>query len=155
MKKFVFFLAVALMLATGSRAQGINDTRHAIGLRGGWGAELSYQHYIAPETRLEGTIGVNRYGFSFEGMYQVMNDIMIDAPGEMKWYAGVGFGFGNWSNHRFKHGFSAGMLGQAGIEYAFMEAPLMLSFDYRPGLYFTPEFDFDWSGFALGLRFYF
>ena len=118
------------MLSFAANAQGINDTRHAIGVRGGWGAELSYQGYVAPENRIEGTVGINRFGFSVEGMYQWMNDIASDAPGEFKWYPGVGAGLGVWSNEDFKAGFSAGVLGQIGIEYSFAKAPLMLSLDY-------------------------
>lgn len=157
MKRFLFILAAALMLAAGANAQGMHDSRNSLGLRGGWGAELSYQRYIAPETRLEGTTGVNRYGFSIEGMYQKLQDIEVPEAitGELKWYSGVGFGFGNWSNDDFKKGFSGGILGQVGIEYSFADSPFILSLDYRPGIYFAPEFDFDWSGFAVALRFYF
>lgn len=155
MKKCVLFLAAALLLSFAADAQGINGSRNALGIRGGWGAELSYQRYIAPETRLEGTIGVNRFGFSIEGMYQWMNDIPAEVPGEFKWYVGTGFGFGDWDCDDFEKGFSCGILGQAGIEYALPKAPIAFSFDYRPGLYFAPEFNFDWSGFAVGMRFYF
>ena len=155
MKRSVLFLIAALLLTFAAQAQGINGSRNAIGIRGGWGAELSYQRYIAPENRIEGTIGVNRFGFSIEGVYQWMSDIPSEAPGDFKWYTGVGIGLGDWDNDDFDKGFSAGILGQVGIEYAFPKAPIMLSLDYRPGLYFAPEFNFDWSGFALGLRFYF
>ena len=155
MKRGLLFLIAALAISFAANAQGINDTRHAIGVRGGWGAEISDQGYVAPENRIEGTVGVNRYGFSVEGMYQWMNDIPADAPGEFKWYAGAGAGLGVWSNDDFKAGFSAGVLGQIGIEYSFMKVPIMLSLDYRPGFYLVPEFSFDWSGLALGIRYCF
>ena len=155
MKKSLFLMIAAMLLCFGAKAQGINGSRQAIGLRGGWGAEVSYQRYVAPENRFEGTIGINRYGFSVEGMYQWMSDISSGAPGEFKWYAGGGIGLGAWSNEDFKSGFSAGILGQIGIEYSFAKVPLMLSFDYRPGFYFVPEFNFDWSGLALGIRYCF
>lgn len=155
MKKRALFLVAAVLLSFAANAQGMNGSRNALGIRGGWGAELSYQRYIAPETRLEGTIGMNRFGFSLEGMYQMMNEIPAEVSGDFKWYYGFGFGIGDWDCDDFAKGFSCGILGQAGIEYAFQEAPIALSFDYRPGIYFTPEFNFDWSGFALGMRFYF
>ena len=155
MKRGLLFLIAALLLSFAANAQGINDTRNAIGARGGWGAELSYQRYIAPENRLEATLGINRYGFSVEGMYQWMNDIPSDAAGEFKWYPGVGAGIGIWNNEAFMTGFTAGVLGQIGIEYSFAKVPLMLSLDYRPGFYIVPEFCFDWSGMALGIRYCF
>ena len=155
MKKLLFVLIAALVTSFAANAQGINDTRHAIGVRAGWGAEISYQGYVAPENRIEGTLGINRYGFSVEGMYQWMNDIASDAPGEFKWYYGVGAGVGIWDHADYAAGFACGVLGQIGIEYAFAKVPLNLSLDYRPGFYLVPEFNFDWSGFALGIRYCF
>lgn len=155
MKKRLLFVIAALMLCFGANAQGFNGKRQAIGIRGGWGAELSYQRYVAPENRFEGTIGVNRFGFSVEGIYHWMSDINSSAPGEFKWYAGAGIGLGAWSHKDYKTGFSTGVPGQIGIEYSFAKVPLMLSVDYRPGFYFVPEFNFDWSGLALGLRYCF
>lgn len=155
MKRSILLLVAAMLLSFTLSAQGIGGSRNAIGVRGGWGAEVSYQRYIAPTNRLEGTIGVNRYGFSVEGMYQWLYDIPSGTAGEFKWYSGVGFGFGDWDDDDFEKGFGCGILGQVGIEYAFANAPIALSLDYRPGLYFAPEFEFDWSGIAVGLRFYF
>lgn len=155
MKRHVLFLMAAMLFSLSLSAQGVNDSRHAIGIRGGWGAELSYQRYVAPADRVEATIGVNRYGFSIEGMYQWLYEIPSNTTGELKWYTGVGVGLGDWDNDDFDKGFGMGILGQVGIEYGFDQAPIALSLDYRPGLYFAPEFNFDWSGFALGLRFYF
>ena len=155
MKKRLFFAVAAMLLCFGASAQGINGSRNALGIRGGWGAELSYQRYVAPENRFEGTIGINRYGFSIEGVYQWMYAIPAEAPGDFKWYTGAGIGLGNWKSEKFAKGFAAGILGQAGIEYAFPKAPILLSLDYRPGLYFAPDFCFDWTGFAFGFRFYF
>lgn len=155
MKKSLFIMIALMLLGIQAHAQGINGTRHAIGVRGGWGAEISYQGYVAPVNRIEGTIGINRFGFSVEGMYQFMNDINADAPGEFKWYYGAGAGLGAWNHKDYKTGFSFGILGQAGIEYSFAKVPIMVSLDYRPGFYLVPEFNFDWSGFALGIRYCF
>ena len=155
MKKTLFIMIAAMLLGIQAHAQGIHGSRQAIGIRGGWGAELSYQRYVAPENRMEGTLGINRFGVSVEGMYQWMNDIPQDGNGELKWYYGAGAGLGSWNNQNYDTGFACAVLGQVGIEYAFENAPLMLSFDYRPGIYFAPQFNFDWSGFALGFRFYF
>ena len=96
MKRSILFLIAAMLLTFAAQAQGINGSRNAIGIRGGWGAELSYQRYIAPENRIEGTIGVNRFGFSIEGVYQWMSDIPSETPGDFKWYTGVGIGLGDW-----------------------------------------------------------
>lgn len=155
MKKTLFLFLAALTISLAANAQNLNGKLNAIGIRGGWGAELSYQRYVAPENRIEGTLGFNRYGFSLEGMYQWTFSIDTYSSGELKWYVGPGVGIGSWDNDDYDNGFSAGILGQIGIEYAFRNAPIQLSIDYRPGFYFVPEGVFDSTGFALGVRFCF
>lgn len=155
MKKILLIATLFFAFSLTTNAQGGNGYKNAIGIRGGWGVEVSYQRYIAPKNRIEATLGINRYGFSVEGMYQWMFNLPINTAGIWQWYAGAGVGIGSWSSSKFDKGFSLGVLGQAGIEYTFSKIPLMLSFDYRPGFYFLPETDFDWSGFALGVRFCF
>lgn len=154
MKKLLFLFAVIVLSST-AYAQSINGNLNTIGIRAGWGAEVSYQRYVAPYNRVEATAGFNRYGFSVEGIYQWMSDINSAESGEIKWYQGVGLGMGDWSSSKFDKGFSIGLLGQVGIEYAFSSVPLLLSIDYRPGIYFAPETHFDWTGFALGIRYRF
>lgn len=155
MKKLFLLLAVAFLTAVSAEAQGLNGTRNAIGIRGGWGAEISYQRYVAPANRIEATLGWNRYGFDMSGIYQWMFKINSDVPGQFKWYAGPGVGIGSWSSKKFDKGFSFGFLGQVGVEYTFDSIPLLLSLDYRPGIFLTPETHFDWSGFGLGIRYCF
>jgi hypothetical protein len=155
MRKLVLFFVLSFSIALTAGAQGLNETKNAIGIRAGWGVEASYQRYIASANRIEVTAGVNRFGFDVAGTYQWMFDINTSESGQFKWYAGAGLGMGSWSNKHFDKGFSIGVLGQAGIEYAFSSAPILLSLDYRPGLYFTPEVHFDWTGFALGVRYMF
>lgn len=148
-------MVVALCTVVTVQAQGVNGTRNAIGIRGGWGVEASYQRYVASANRIEATLGINRYGFNATGIYQWMFNINTNVAGQFKWYAGPGVALGAWTGSKFTNGFSMGILGQVGIEYGFESIPLLLSLDYRPGIYFTPETHFDWSGFGLGVRYCF
>ena len=75
MKRFLLIAALLVTCSFSANAQKGNGYKNAIGIRGGWGAEVSYQRYIAPANRLEGTIGVNRYGFSVEAMHQWMFEL--------------------------------------------------------------------------------
>lgn len=154
MKKFLLVAALVITTIFAANAQGGNGYRNSIGIRGAYGAEVSYQRYLAPQSRIEGTMGINRYGFSVEGVYQWMFDFPASTAGIWQWYAGVGVGTGVWSNKDFDTGICLGVLGQIGIEYTF-NIPLMLSLDYRPGIYFVPATGFDWTGFALGIRYCF
>ena len=155
MKKILLLAAVILTCSFAANAQTGNGYKNAIGVRGAWGAEVSYQRYIAPANRLEGTLGINRYGFSVEAVHQWMFEIPANTSGVWQWYAGAGAGLGAWNSKDVKGGFCLGALGQIGIEYNFAKVPLQLSVDYRPGFYLIPETVFDWSGFALGIRYCF
>ena len=149
-------MVAALLVTTifAANAQGGNGYRNAIGVRGGYGAEVSYQRYVVPQGRIEGTVGVNRYGFSIEGMYQWMFDFPASTAGIWQWYAGGGLGTGVWTNPNFDGGFTLGVLAQVGLEYTF-NFPLILSIDYRPGIYFIPGTSFDWTGMAISARYCF
>jgi opacity protein-like surface antigen len=155
MKRILLIAALLVASLTAATAQTGNGYKNAIGIRGAYGAEVSYQRYIAPANRLEGTLGINRYGFSAEVLHQWMFEIPANSPGVWQWYAGAGAGFGAWSNKDFKSGFSLGVQGQIGIEYSFAKAPLVMSIDYRPGVYLIPESVVDWTGLALGIRYCF
>ncbi len=155
MRKLFLLAVLFLCVAVTSGAQDFHGNRNSIGIRGGWGAEVSYQRYIAPLNRIEATLGFNRFGFDITGIYQWMFDIHSDESGQFRWYAGPGVSMGSWSNKHFSKGFGLGFLGQAGIEYAFESVPLLLSLDYRPGIFLAPEAHFDWTGFGFGIRYCF
>lgn len=135
-------------------AQTVNGL-NTIGLRGTAGAEVSYQRYISNGDRVEATTGVNRYGFALEGVYQVVKDLPINTDGVWNYYYGGGVGSGIWSDDHHSKGLAIGFLAQAGMEYRFLKVPFVISLDYRPGYYFVPESEFDWTGAGLTLRYVF
>ncbi len=163
MKK-LFLLSVAVLgFAFSSNAQDIAD--NAIGLRlgdsDGLGAEISYQHALGDNNRLEVDLGWrdgNNYdGFKIAGLYQWVWDL----DGGFNWYAGVGGGLGSFSfdNPGGKDISDTFIFvaGDVGIEYSF-DIPLLLSLDFRPeigfgdDLYNNNDLDFD---IALGIRYQF
>ncbi len=153
MKKALLFLAFFCTIAIGANAQ--NGYKNAIGIRGLMNIDISYQRYISAQTRMEGTIGFDYYGFSVAGIHQWTFELPINTDGIWQWYAGAGAGLGSWDRNKYDKGFSLGVLGQVGIEYTFAGIPLLLSLDYRPGFYFLPEARFDFRGVALGIRYCF
>lgn len=153
MKRFLL-IASFMLLSLGAFANGGNDYRSSIGVRGGYGAEFSYQRYISLDNRIEATVGFHRYGFEATATHQWMFDIPADVKGTFKWYAGAGAGIGAWNSDKHDKGFSFAVKGQVGIEYTF-SFPFMISLDYRPGLNFFPESGFDFTGIGLGFRYCF
>ena len=164
MKKLFVLSVVALGFAFTSNAQDISE--NAIGLRlgdsDGFGAEISYQHALGDNNRLELDLGLRNGkgydGFKLAGLYQWVWAL----DGDFNWYAGVGGGVGSYSFDNAPKGFDDSetfifAAGDIGIEYNF-DIPLMLSLDFRPeigfgdDLYNNNDLDFD---IALGIRYQF
>ncbi|MCB0450343.1 outer membrane beta-barrel protein [Mariniflexile maritimum] len=163
MKKLLLFSVAVLGFTVASNAQDISD--NAIGLRlgdsNGVGAEISYQHALGGDNRLELDLGwrdgKDYNGFKLTGLYQWV----FPLDGAFNWYAGAGGGIGSFSfdvpggkdvSDTFI--FAAGDIG---IEYNF-DIPLQLSLDFRPEIGFgdsdfdNNDLDFD---IALGIRYRF
>lgn len=152
MKKLFFIAILALGISAFATAQ-TNDK--AIGLRGGWGTELSYQQPLSGSTRLEVDLGLPGWKYSgivLSGIHQwVMN---ID--GGLDWYAGLGGQVGSirWDKNE-SSGIGLGLAGQIGIEYNF-PIPLQMSLDWRPTWYLIPSGKpFGYEGVAFGIRYRF
>ncbi len=157
MKKILLVAALMLGLTAAASAQQIagmkiqNETGpRAIGIRGGWGVDLSYQHgfgsdFVEADLALDqfNTIAVAAsYNFS---LAQFGNGFNVYAGPS----ASVGLGFSGW--------FGVGVGGNIGIEYVF-DIPLQISLDIRPqiGLQFGGAHLLNYWGYpALGIRYMF
>ena len=162
MKKVIFITTVLFAITTAFGQQSVS--KNALGVRfgsnDGFGAEISYQHKLSSENRLEFDLGFrnsNDYSaFKLAGLYQwVWN---IDKG--FNWYAGVGAGVGSWSYDKNKNKESGAFVfgaGDIGIEYNF-DIPLQISLDFRPELYLNSgayrNSNFG-SDIGLGLRYKF
>lgn len=162
MKKLILSAFMLLGLAFSAQAQDIS--KNALGLRlgdnDGFGGEISYQRGMGSNNRLEFDLGWRNSkhvdAFKLTGLYQWVWNI----EGGFNWYAGVGAGIGSWSIDE-KYGDDSGSFvfaaGDIGIEYNFQEAPIQLSLDFRPELYFGGDYADSRDGFgpdiALGIRY--
>ena len=153
MKKIILVAALVLGFAAAAAAQP-----RALGLRGGYGVEASYQHTLGSNF-VEADLGL--YGFNTLNVGGTYNWMLAQPQwtdrGEWGFYAGpgaaLGLGFGAASH------FSAAVCGQVGLEYTFW-FPLQLSIDIRPQLGFVTAGGaggFYFGGFypALGVRYRF
>ena len=167
MKKVLLSAIMLFGIAFSSQAQDI--AKNALGIRlgdsDGFGGEISYQRGLSDNNRLELDLGFrnnkNYDAFKLTGIYQWVWNI----EGGFNWYAGVGGGVGSWSydrkigNDRYEDsGTILFVAGDLGIEYNFKEAPIQLSLDIRPELYFNSD-DYREDSFgpdiALGIRYRF
>lgn len=140
MKKIILIAAMVLGFAVAASAQP-----KAVGLRLGYGAELSYQHNVGSNF-VEADLGLASFkNLQVAATYNF--NIAEFGPG-IKFYAGPGIGLG------FAEKLSIGIAGQAGLEYSFAAAPIQVSVDVRP------YFDFVGVGLVgwwphLGVRYNF
>ena len=126
MKKIILVAALVLGFAAAAVAQP-----RAIGLRGGYGAELSYQHTLGANF-VEADLGLVGSGLNVAATY----NWMLAQPdwtdrGEWGFYAGPGAALG--LNLGEVSTFNVAVAGQVGLEYTFW-FPLQLSLDLRPQL---------------------
>ncbi len=150
MKKM--FIIAALMIGFAGFASAQVDGK-AIGVRLGYGGEITYQHPLSSQNRLELDLGINTWGANvwgtnLSGIYQWVWDLS-DLGDGFNWYAGFGAAVGLGNSD-----FGVGVLGQVGLEYHF-NIPLMLSIDYRPGLFVVPNLRPAYDGICLSVRYKF
>jgi hypothetical protein len=170
MKKIILAL---MLIGLGFSAQAQEIRKNALGLRlgdnDGFGGEISYQRGLSGNNRLELDLGwrdSKHYdAMKLTGLYQWVWNI----DGGFNWYAGVGGGLGTYDydddlglDDDDDSGTFIFVAGDIGIEYLFEGAPIQLSLDLRPELYFGDDrndFDDDYNSFgpdiALGIRFTF
>ncbi len=156
MKKLILLAICLFGFTLTSQAQMIAD--HALGLRlgdnDGFGTEISYQHGLSENNRLEFDLGWrshdNADAFRLTGLYQWVWNI----DGGFNWYAGVGGGIGSVDIDNGDNDFFALVAGDVGIEYNF-DFPLLISLDFRPEIGFIDYYDDLDFDIALGLRYQF
>lgn len=150
MKKFVLVMAAILGIAVVAAAQP-----RAIGIRAGYGAELSYQHTLGGENFAELDLGWSAGAIQAGLAY----DFMIAPLGPLNFYAGpqafVGLANTVDGEGNAKQGLWLGAGAQLGIEYCFDAIPLQLSLDWKPSLLIIPNLGFGWNSIALGIRYLF
>ncbi len=55
----------------------------------------------------------------------------------------------------FGDNFTFGGVGEVGIEYRFVNSPIILGFDYKPAVLVLPKTDFAWTNIGFNIRYVF
>ncbi|MDI3526616.1 MAG: hypothetical protein PWR03_799 [Tenuifilum sp.] len=134
MKRTILVLSTLLLSTLALNAQ---DYKTGIGLRGGYPSGVTFKHFFAQKTAVEGILSFGWGGIGVTGLYQLHNSIP-DAAG-LRWYYGAGahFATANPDKNNPFEGTSGskvflGADGVVGLEYTFNEAPINLSLDVMP-----------------------
>ena len=156
MKKLLLVLVAVIGLSFAANAQ------NAIGLRLGYGNEISYQTAMGAN-RLEldlGSLDALLYGYDYNflsltGTYQWTFGLPVDGLG---WYVGPGVMAGWYlSKYADYGGLNIGIGGIIGVDYKFAGIPLQMSLDARPMYSVVHPKYFNGIGYsaALGVRYTF
>ena len=140
MKK-ILLAVVALLCVAAVNAQ---DYKNSIGLRLGYGAEVQYERHFSAENYLEVNAGLADLLGSFDRLMvnATYNWNCFDwdwTPSARRWFlsAGVGGSVGFWGKDA-KCPIQVGVSGNVAFGIRF-NAPVTLSLDYRPTIYFLND----------------
>ena len=158
MKKLLLVLIAIVGISFAANAQ---NNGKAIGLRFGYGTEVSYQQPVGAN-RLEVDLGrletllYSWHYFTGSVTYQWLFDLGNVVPG-LGWYVGPGAGAGWYVDPYYASGLTIGVGGIVGVDYKFANYPLQVSLDFRPFYSVVNKsyyHSFDYST-ALGVRYTF
>ena len=132
MKRTILILAAVLGFAVAASAQP-----KALGVRIGWGVDITYQNYLNSADFLEFDLGLddgyNSSNFHVDGVYNFMIAQPDWTRGKWGFYGGPGVSLAVWDNDDKDNVVYAGIVGN--LEYTF-NIPLQLFIDVRPRLMF-------------------
>lgn len=147
MKKTLVIIASLFAFAVVASAQP-----RALGVRAGYGGELSYQHGLGSASFLEVDLGWTVGSINAAAAY----DFSLTNLGPFGLYAGPAADI--WlvsANSESNGAIGLGAGAQVGLEYFFDAIPLQISLDWRPMFNLIPATGFGWQSLALGLRYAF
>lgn len=150
MKKFFAIIASLVLFSAAASAQAGS---RAIGLRGGYGVEISYQ-YGNDNRFLEADLGWSPESVNIVGVM----DFVFAHASVFNFYAGPGAHVGIFrynDGQIFRSALSLGIVGQIGVEYPFPTVPLNISLDWRPAFNFIGNVGFKGAYAAVGIRYRF
>lgn len=145
MKKVILVLATVFCFGVLANAQP-----KALGVRLGYGVDLSYEHYVGNDF-LEFELGLDGYksAFHVDGIYNFVIAEPDWTAGSWEFYGGPGASVAVW-NYEKANNVYAGILGNLGLGYTF-NIPLQLSLDVRPRIMFGDGHIWEDGIFSFGL----
>ena len=126
MKRTILILAAVLGFAVAASAQP-----KALGVRIGWGVDITYQNYLNSADFLEFDLGLddgyNSSNFHVDGVYNFMIAQPDWTRGKWGFYGGPGVSLAVWDNDDKDNVVYAGIVGNLGLEYRWRKTVRNLS----------------------------
>jgi hypothetical protein len=157
MKRIAFTILFPILLAFTAKAQ---DYHTGLGLRASMAPGISVKHFFTTNMAGEGILTVRWGGFNATGLAEWHLPV-FDTEGFFFLYGG-GAHLGAWDTGRDYYGntidgtrFFLGVDGIIGLEYAFLDIPLSVGLDWKPGMNILSDFGFFFDDLAISLRYLF
>ncbi|MGD9977628.1 MAG: hypothetical protein AB7S54_06800 [Bacteroidales bacterium] len=130
-------VTLAILFALTLNGAFAQDYKTGIGLRLGAPSGITFKHFYAQKSAIEGTLSFGWGGVGFTGLYELHNSIP-DVRG-LNWYYGAGAHLATADSHDDNpwdkdkgDDLFLGVDGVLGLEYTFAEAPICISLDFSP-----------------------
>ena len=157
MKRIIIIMLFPLLLVTGGKAQ---DYHTGLGLRASMAPGISVKHFITTDMAGEGILTARWGGFNATALAEFHLPV-FDTEGFYFFYGG-GAHLGVWDTGRDFYGDTRdgtrlflGIDGIIGLEYAFLDIPLSVGMDWKPGMNFLADFGLFFDDLAISLRYLF
>ena len=136
------------------------DYHTGLGLRASMAPGISVKHFFTTNMAGEGILTVRWGGFNATALAEWHLQV-FDTEGFYFFYGG-GAHLGVWDSSRDYYGSTGsgtsvflGVDGIIGLEYAFLDIPLSVGLDWKPGMNIISDFGFFFDDLAISLRYLF
>ena len=157
MKRITITILLFILLVSAGKAQ---DYHTGLGLRASVSPGISVKHFFTTNMAGEGILTVRWGGFNATGLAEWHLSV-FDTEGFYFFYGG-GAHVGVWDSGKDYYGSTTGgttlflgVDGIVGLEYAFLDIPLSISLDWKPGMNIISDFGFFFDDLALSFRYLF
>lgn len=151
MKKTLVIFCVSFMLFINNSEAQTYKTSAGLSIDFGDGATLvgpAIKHFFGTNNAIQAEVLFGNNVTYLQAFYQY-NAQFASASG-LQWYLGVGPSVGLYDG-----GSDFYVRPTAGLDYKINNAPISLSFDWRPAVYIGDNSDFEPARFGIGMRFVF
>ena len=151
MKRITITILLFILLVSAGKAQ---DYHTGLGLRASVSPGISVKHFFTTNMAGEGILTVRWGGFNATGLAEWHLSV-FDTEGFYFFYGG-GAHVGVWDSGKDYYGSTTGgttlflgVDGIVGLEYAFLDIPLSISLDWKPGMNIISDFGFFFDDLAI------
>jgi hypothetical protein len=152
-------IAILFMILSASTLNA-QDYHTGLGLRASVYPGISVKHFYTTNMAVEGILTARWGGFNATGLAEFHLPV-FDTEGFYFYYGG-GAHLGVWDTARDYYGDTTdgtklflGIDGVIGLEYAFLDIPLSVGLDWKPGMNFISDFGLFFDDLAISLRYLF